>query len=73
MLYQQEGKRLISIYPTDLSRLGLLLVAKLRIFGYRIDIHERSEVSSEENATNSTWNSEASMKDAEAKEADTDK
>ncbi|MDZ4199306.1 MAG: HEAT repeat domain-containing protein [Kiritimatiellia bacterium] len=40
ILYQQEGKRLISIYPTDLSRLGLLLAAKLRIFGYRIEINE---------------------------------
>ncbi len=35
-LYQQEGKRLISIYPADLSRLDALLTAKLKLFGYAI-------------------------------------
>ena len=33
-LYQQEGKRLISVYPTDLPGLDELLTAKLRIFGF---------------------------------------
>jgi hypothetical protein len=34
MLYQQEGKRLISVYPADLPRLGTLLAGKLRLFGH---------------------------------------
>ena len=38
MLYQQEGKRLISVYPRDLPRLGPLLVAKLKLFGYTIEV-----------------------------------
>jgi hypothetical protein len=33
-LYQQEGKRLISVYPHDLPRLDSLLAAKLRLFGF---------------------------------------
>jgi hypothetical protein len=33
-LYQQEGKRLISVYPQDLSQLDHLLSTKLRLFGY---------------------------------------
>jgi hypothetical protein len=44
-LYQQEGKRLISVYPADLPRVGALLAAKLRLFGYVIGVDERSEVS----------------------------
>ena len=32
-LYQQEGKRLISIYPKDLATLDGLLVSKLRFYG----------------------------------------
>ncbi len=48
MLYQQEGKRLISVYPADLPRLGLLLVSKLRLFGYAVGVDERSEVSGTE-------------------------
>ena len=44
-LYQQEGKRLISVHPTDLPRLGAVLAAKLRLFGYAVGIDERSEVS----------------------------
>jgi len=32
-LYQQEGKRLISVYPGDLSVLDSLLVSKLRLYG----------------------------------------
>ena len=35
-LYQQEGKRLISVYPADLSRLGDLLAAKLKMFGFEL-------------------------------------
>ncbi|NUN93130.1 MAG: HEAT repeat domain-containing protein [Verrucomicrobiae bacterium] len=34
MLYQQEGKRLISIHPPDLSSLDGLLTAKLRHHGF---------------------------------------
>ena len=34
MLYQQEGKRLISVYPRDLPRLDELLSAKLRLQGF---------------------------------------
>ena len=34
MLYQQEGKRLISVYPADLPRLDTLLRTKLQLFGY---------------------------------------
>ena len=33
-LYQQEGKRLISVYPQDLPRLERLLSTKLRLFGF---------------------------------------
>jgi hypothetical protein len=50
-LYQQEGKRLISVYPADLPRLSTLLPTKLHLFGYTIgaaappSIDERSEVS----------------------------
>ncbi len=33
MLYQQEGKRLISVYPKDLSVLDALLKSKLSLFG----------------------------------------
>ncbi len=32
-LYQPEGKRLISVYPADVPRLGPLLASKLRVFG----------------------------------------
>ncbi|MBT3294680.1 MAG: HEAT repeat domain-containing protein [Verrucomicrobia bacterium] len=34
MLYQQEGKKLISVYPKDLPRLDPLLKAKLRLCGF---------------------------------------
>ncbi len=44
-LYQQEGKRLISVYPSDLPRLGMLLNAKLKLFGYAVSIDERIYVS----------------------------
>ena len=33
-LYQQEGKRLVSVYPKDLPSLDRFLTAKLRLFGY---------------------------------------
>lgn len=33
-LYQQEGKRLISVYPQDLPGLDRLLAAKLRLHGF---------------------------------------
>ncbi len=44
-LYQQEGKRLVSVHPQDLPQLGSLLVAKLRLFGYDVGLDERSKVS----------------------------
>lgn len=34
MLYQQEGKRLVSIYPKDLPVLDSLLAAKLKRYGF---------------------------------------
>ena len=34
ILYQQEGKRLISVYPKDLPVLDPLLKSKLRFFGF---------------------------------------
>ncbi len=37
MLYQQEGKRLVSVYPKDLPELNRLLSSKLRRFGVRLD------------------------------------
>mgnify|MGYP003607018053 FL=1 len=46
LLYQQEGKRLISVYPKDLPNLSALLASKLRLFGYAVTgVDERSEVS----------------------------
>jgi len=33
MLYQQEGKRLVSVYPADLPYLGQHLRSKLSLFG----------------------------------------
>jgi hypothetical protein len=36
-LYQQQGKRLISVYPQDLPKLGALLRSKLALFGYHIN------------------------------------
>lgn len=47
MLYQQEGKRLISVYPHDLPGLDGLLTAKLRLFGFHPGIGARSKVSGE--------------------------
>ncbi len=44
-LYQQEGKRLISVYPVDLPRLSALLAAKLKLIGFTVGIDARSEVS----------------------------
>ena len=35
-LYQQEGKRLVSVYPKDLSALNGLLVSKLHLYGFRL-------------------------------------
>jgi hypothetical protein len=36
-LYQQQGKRLIAVYPKDLSSLNALLRNKLALFGYHIN------------------------------------
>ncbi len=35
-LYQQEGKRLISVYPADLRELDAHLSAKLKLFGFAV-------------------------------------
>lgn len=35
-LYQQEGKRLISVYPADLRRMSTILTEKLGLFGYAV-------------------------------------
>jgi hypothetical protein len=37
MLYQQEGKKLVSVQPHDLPGLDRLLSAKLRLFGFRVE------------------------------------
>ncbi len=42
-VYQQEGKRLISIYPADKPRLDALLRAKLAFYGYTIASTNASE------------------------------
>ncbi|MFA5688936.1 MAG: HEAT repeat domain-containing protein [Kiritimatiellales bacterium] len=34
LLYQQEGKRIISVYPKDLPVLNQLLTSKLQLFGF---------------------------------------
>ena len=39
-LCQQEGKRLISVYPADLPRLGVLIEGKLRVFGFKLGMME---------------------------------
>lgn len=41
ILYQQEGKRLVSVYPADLPRLDSHLRQKLALFG--VSVVERSE------------------------------
>ncbi|MBI2440028.1 MAG: HEAT repeat domain-containing protein [Lentisphaerae bacterium] len=41
-LYQQEGKRLVSVHPQDLSGLDALLVVKLRLFGFHPGADARS-------------------------------
>ena len=35
-LYQQQGKKLISVYPKDLPTLDNLLKTKLRLFGVHL-------------------------------------
>jgi hypothetical protein len=45
ILYQQEGKRLISVYPKDLPALDGLLLTKLSLLGYHPRIDARSKVS----------------------------
>ena len=44
-LYQQEGKRLISVYPHDLPTLDRLLYSKLSLFGFNPSVDARSKVS----------------------------
>jgi hypothetical protein len=38
MLYQQEGKRLISVYPADIQSLDKLMQKKLQLFGYSANV-----------------------------------
>jgi hypothetical protein len=45
ILYQQEGKRVISVYPKDLPVLDSLLASKLRFFGFNVGVGARSKVS----------------------------
>ena len=59
-LYQQEGKRLVSVYPADLPRLNTLLTTKLRRFGYTIGLDERSEATLPAAATRIDERSEVS-------------
>ena len=40
LYYQQEGKCLISVHPTDLHELDSLLSSKLRLFGYAVGCTE---------------------------------
>ena len=44
-LYQQEGKRLISVYPKDLPTLDGLLISKLQLFGAFFSIDAQGKVS----------------------------
>ena len=37
-LYQQEGKRLVSLYPADKPRLDAVLRAKLALFGHHLPV-----------------------------------
>jgi hypothetical protein len=49
ILYQQEGKRLVSVYPADLPRLDSQLRQKLALFG--VSVGERSESAQKERRT----------------------
>lgn len=42
-LYQQEGKRLISVYPADLRRMSTILTEKLGLFGYAVSRKQEVE------------------------------
>ena len=44
-LYQQEGKRLISLYPSNKTQLHAVLRAKLSFFGYQISSRGAADVS----------------------------
>jgi hypothetical protein len=46
-LYQQEGKRLISVHPQDLPGLDGLLTEKLRLFGFQLGLDAYRDVSEE--------------------------
>jgi hypothetical protein len=47
-LYQQEGKRLVSLYPADKPRLSAVLRAKLELFGYHVSPVSRASASDSE-------------------------
>lgn len=49
LLYQQEGKRLVSVYPQDLPHLDRHLRSKLLLFG--VFVGERSESAKEGDVT----------------------
>jgi HEAT repeats len=50
-LYQQEGKRLLSLYPADKTHLDAVLPAKLALFGYHAS---RASASASESARHSS-------------------
>ena len=49
-LYQQEGKRLVSIYPSDKPQLDTLLRTKLGFYGYTIGPAKNASASNSESA-----------------------
>jgi len=54
-LYQQEGKRLISVYPADLPHLGALLASKLRMFGYAMSLTSEAKSDEKEHSATPSW------------------
>ncbi len=58
MLYQQEGKRLVSVFPKDLPGLDGLLGSKMNLFGFHPSAGARSEVSHGESDPKAGQNAE---------------
>jgi hypothetical protein len=57
ILYQQEGKRLVSVYPKDLPALDQLLSVKLRFFGYSLESSAREAKPDESTRSSGTRDS----------------